>query len=344
MKRSSLLKSAKYLLASLFLVGSSRAAEEKWLRYEGGEGAGKGKHVVLIAAEQEYRSEQFMPMMARMLSTRHGFDCTVLFGVNPDGLVDPTMAVYPEKGKEAEFVPHDIPGLEMLEKADVMIFATRLLTLPDDQLRHFVNYFDSGKPFIALRTANHGFVSKLPYEIDGKPVNIGQILGGTFLSHHGNWSQDSTRGDIIPERKDHPLLIGVKDIWGLTDVYRTYKDEDGLPADCIALVNGQPLIGREPGGADNPNKKPLPVVWVKDWTTSKSAKARVLHCTMGSGKDFENPGLRRLISNGVYWGLGMEKNISAESSVDYVGPYQPLSSGFHYEKLGIKPQPVSSYR
>jgi hypothetical protein len=316
----------------------------QWLTYPGGEGPGKGKHIIFVSADQEYRSEQAFPMLAGVLSKRHGFDCTVLFGVNEEGLVDPTMPVHPEKGKEAEFKAHNIPGLEHLAKADHLILCNRLLTLPDDQLKHFVDYFDSGKPLIALRTANHGFRSPLPYEIDGKRVNIGDIVGGAFMKHHGNWQADSTRGDIVPEMKDHPILTGVKDIWGLTDVYRTYKEGEGLPEGCTALVMGQPLIGREQGGADNPEKEPLPVVWIKDWKTSGGNAARVLHCTMGSGKDFENPGLRRLIVNGSYWGLGMEDKISAEGSVEYVAEYKPLSSGFHYEKLGVVPRPPADFR
>jgi hypothetical protein len=315
-----------------------------WLTYLGGDGPGKGKHIVLVSADQEYRGEHFMPMLADILSKHHGFDCTVLFGVNGDGLVDPTAPVYPEKGKEGEFKPHNIPGTEYLAKADLVILAIRLLTLPDEQLKHFVDYFDSGKPIIALRTSNHGFIGKLPYEIDGKKIGIGEIVGGSFMNHHGNWSADSTRGDIIPEMKDHPILTGVKDIWGLTDVYRTYPEGGSLPDGCTALVMGQPLIGRVQGGKDNPEKEPLPVVWVKDWKTTTGKAARVLHCTMGSGKDFENTGLRRLVVNGAYWGLVMEDKISADRSVEYVSEYKPLSSGFNYEKLGVKPRPPADFR
>ena len=332
-------------MSSIPLLATTAMADDaKWLTYKGGDGPGKGKHVVLIAADQEYRSEQSMPMMAKILAERHGFDTTVLFGVNENGLVDPTMPVHPEKGKEAEFRPHNIPGLEKLAEADALIFKTRLLTLPDDQLQHIVKYLDSGKPIIALRTANHGFQSKLPYEIEGKPVTIREILGGAFMNHHGVWHKDSTRGDIVPEMKDHPILTGVKDIWGPSDVYRTYKEGEGLPDGCTALVYGQPLIGRKQGGADNPEKEPLPVVWIKDWTTSTGKKARVLHSTMGSAKDLENPGLRRLVINGVYWGLGMEDKITPESSVDYVGEYKPLTSGFDYENLGVKPRPVLDFK
>lgn len=332
-------------ISSIALFTHAASADEtRWLSYEGGEGPGKGKHVVLIAADQEYRSEQAMPMMAKILAEHHGFDTTVLFAVNEDGLVDPTMPVHPKKGEDDSFRSHDIPGLEKLAEADLVIFFTRLLTLPDEQQKLIVEYLDSGKPFIALRTANHGFIGHLPYKIDGEQVTFREIVGGAFMKHHGNWSRDSTRGDIVPEMEDHPVLSGVKDIWGLTDVYRTYPEGESLPEGCTALVYGQPLIGREQGGADNPEKEPLPVVWTKHWTTSEGEKARVLHSTMGSGTDLENPGLRRLVINGVYWGLEMEDKISPESSIDYVGPYEPLHNGFHYEKLGVVPRPVSYYR
>lgn len=316
---------------------------ERWLTFEGKEGPGKGRHVVLIAADQEYRSEQAMPMMARILAGHHGFDTTVLFGVNEEGLVDPTLPVYPEKGKESEFKEHNIPGLEHLAVADCVIFFHRLLTLPEDQLKPIVDYLDSGKPIIVLRTANHGFRGPIPYEIDGKPVRFEDIIGGRFLAHHGNWQRDSTRGDIVPEQKDHPVLSGVEDIWGTSDVYRTYKEGEGLPEGCTALVYGQPLIGREKGGADNPEKEPLPVVWVKNWKTRKGESARVLHSTMGSAKDLRSEGLRRLVINGAYWGMGLEDRIDPDRSVDYVGRYKSLDSGFAYDKLGVVPRKPAEY-
>ena len=49
----------------------------KWLTYKGGDGPGKGKHIILIAADQEYRSEQSLPMLAGILAKRHGFDCSL---------------------------------------------------------------------------------------------------------------------------------------------------------------------------------------------------------------------------------------------------------------------------
>ena len=338
-----------YGLLAVVAAGTAMAQSipesPQWLTYRGKSGPGTGKSVVLISAEQEYRSEQSMPMLAKILATHHGFDCTVLFGVNEKGQVDPTMPVYPKKGEEDKFKSHNIPGLQHLQRADLVIFFTRLLTLPAEQQMHIVRYIDSGKPIIGLRTANHGFRGKLPYKIGGKQVRFGDdVLGGSFRGHHGNWHRDSTRGDIVPSMKDHPLLTGVADIWGPSDVYRTYKEGGRLPDGCTALVYGQPLIGREYGGKANPKKVPLPIAWIKNWQTSGKRNARVFHSTMASAKDFESPGLRRLVVNAAYWCLGMEEKISAAGSVQIVGKYKPLASGFNYKKLGVFPQMPEAYK
>lgn len=338
------------LLSALLAFGSRALAHPvpenpQWLTYPGGDGPGKGKHIILIAADQEYRSEQAMPMMARILSAHHGFDCTVLFGVNERGEVDPTLPVYPEKGKEAEFKPHHIPGLEHLASADLVVFFTRLLTLPKPELEHIVKYVDSGRPIIALRTANHGFNVPLPYRINGKQVRWGEdVLGGTFLNHHGRWMGDSTRGILVEAQKAHPVLTGVTEIWGNSDVYRTYKEGTSLPPGCTALVWGQPLQGRQPDDPPNQELEPLPVAWVKTWQTSGGKTARVFHSTMGSASDLQSAGLRRLIINAAYWGMGMESAISTTRSVELVGDYQPLGSGFDYKGLGVVPKPVATYR
>ena len=208
-----------------------------------------------------------------------------------------------------------------------------------------VKYIDSGKPILSLRTGNHGFHGALPYKINGRQVRWGEdVLGGAFMGHHGRWHADSTRGIIVPEQKGHPILTGVSDIWGNSDVYRTYKEGAGLPEGCTALVWGQPLMGRKHDDPPNPKLEPLPVAWFKYWQTSEGKSARVFQSTMGSGHDLENAGLRRLVINAAYWAMGMESAITPDRSVDIVGTYQPLESGFNYKQLGVIPKPVSAYR
>jgi hypothetical protein len=91
---------------------------------EGKEGPGKGKHIVLISGDQEYRSEETIPQLAKILATRHGFKCTVLFTLDKDGTINPNV--------------NNVPGLEALKSADLMIVFTRFLNLPDDQMQHIV--------------------------------------------------------------------------------------------------------------------------------------------------------------------------------------------------------------
>ena len=314
-----------------------------WLTFPGGkgEGPGKGKHVVLIAAEQEYRSEQSMPMLANVLSKHHGFDCTVLFSVNDQGQVDPTLPAPFKKEDKQKF--HRIPGLEHLAKADCVIWLARFMQLREGQMKHFHNYFDSGKPLIALRTANHGFWGGTKYLKDGKQVSLREMLGGTFMGHHGGWHREATRGIIVPENKTHPILTGVQDIFGTSDVYRCHNEKSPFPDSCTALVLGQPLVDLTRDAKPNTKKKPLPVAWTKTWVGNQGRSTKIFHFTMGSAKDFENEGVRRLVVNAVYWGLGMEKAINAKSSVEPIGEYTPLKSGFNYEKLGVRPRKAAFY-
>src|SRR5688572_24735769 len=119
------------LLTLVNAAPMNAAPEDPWLTIPGGEGPGRGKKVVLIAADQEYRSEEAMPQLARILAKRHGFDCTVLFCVDPQtGTVNPNIS--------------NIPGLEKLRNADLVVFFARFLDLPNEQMAEILDYADSG--------------------------------------------------------------------------------------------------------------------------------------------------------------------------------------------------------
>ncbi len=339
---SIVLSSLMLALPFASLSGADHPVPESplWLTYSGEQGPGHGKHIVLIAADQEYRGEYSIPMLARILAKHHGFDCTVLFSLNEQNEVDPTQKIRWED-KSAR---HNIPGLEFLNKADLVIVMSRLLSLPAEQLEHIYRYLDSGKPLIGIRTANHGFID-FDYKKDGKKVDFGQdVLGGAFRNHHGRWQQDSTRGLIVAENASHPVLRGVSDIWGPSDVYRTFAEGGKLPEGCTALVDGQPLMGRNQNDAINPELCSLPVAWVKTWIGNSGKVSRVFHVTMGSAADYKNEGLRRLTINAAYWCMNMDDAIDAKSCMDIVGAYEPLESGFDYEKLKVVPQKPNFYK
>src|SRR5712692_11566011 len=181
-----------------FLIGASARADEPWIVLKGGEGPGKGKHIVLISGDEEYRSEETLPQLAKILSNHHGFKCTVLFAVDPkDGTVNPDRR-------------DNIPGLESLQTADLMVIFTRFRELPDEQMKHIVEYVESGRPIIGLRTATHAFAFKkgatyVRYGWRSKEWDGGfgrQVLGETWISHHGQHGKQSTRGIIAKGAED----------------------------------------------------------------------------------------------------------------------------------------------
>src|SRR5580698_1774947 len=133
------------ILAGLALLFAPAAMPAQGVVYQGGDGPGKGKHIVLISGDEEYRSEEGLPQLGKILAKHHGFKCTVLFAIDPkDGTINPN-------------VNNNIPGLEALKDADLMIIATRFRNLPDEQMKHIVDYVESGKPVIGMRTATHAF-------------------------------------------------------------------------------------------------------------------------------------------------------------------------------------------
>jgi hypothetical protein len=118
-----------FIMACVLGVSVMAAEDRPWLNFPGQnepcqEKPGKGKRIVLIAADQEYRSEDALPMLAKVLATHHGFDCTVLFSVNEHNEVDPTRKIR----WEDKMITHHIPGLEQLDQADLLILFSRLIT------------------------------------------------------------------------------------------------------------------------------------------------------------------------------------------------------------------------
>jgi hypothetical protein len=322
-----------YSAVSLVFVSTAMAGEP-WVVYRGGEGPGHGKNVVLISGDEEYRSEEALPQLAKILAKRHGFNCTVLFAIGKDGAIDPNRN-------------DNIPGLEALKQADLMIIATRFRNLPDDQMKQIVDYVESGRPIIGMRTATHAFnisggKKYSRYSFNSKEWDGGfgrQVLGETWISHHGNHGRESTRGIIAPGESSHPVVRGIKDgdIWGPTDVYGVTLP---LPGDSKPLVLGQVVADMTSSGKPVDGKKNdpmMPVAWVKTYTGESGKAARIFTTTMGAATDLESAGTRRMLVNAVYWTLGMEDKIPPESDVRLVGEYKPRPFGFGGAAKGVKP-------
>lgn len=332
----------------LNLLAAMALLAQPWAVYQGSGGPGQGKHVVLVSGDEEYRSEEALPQLGKILATRHGFRCTVLFAIDPkDGTVNPERV-------------DNIPGLEALRTADLMVINVRFRALPDEQMRLIDDYVQSGRPILGMRPVLAGFRfpegSTSPYKhYDYRDKNwdggfARQVLGETWIAHHGHHGVQSTRGVIAPESRTHPIVRGCEDIWGPTDVYTIRLP---LAGDARPLVFGQVLEGMKPSDkpvvgeyvrevkgkkvVSTPNQPLMPIAWTRTYTGKRGKPARVFTTTMGASVDLQSEGFRRLLVNAVYWCVGMEKKIPKRAKVDLVGDYQPTWFGFGKHRHGLKP-------
>lgn len=326
---------ATLVLLALVSLQTARADHE-WVVYDGFDGPGNGKHIVLISGDDEYRSEEALPQLGKILAKRHGFKCTVLFAVDPA-----TGEVKPDHQT-------NIPGLEALESADLVVLFTRFRNLPDEQMKYFDAYVKAGKPIVAMRTSTHAFnipddATYASYSWRSKQWDGGfgrQVLGETWISHHGRHGKQSTRGIIAEGMESHPILTGIESgsIWGPTDVYGVRLP---LPGDSKPLLLGQVLKGMSPD--DEPvdgkqNDPMMPIAWTKSYQMPGGKAGKTFTTTMGASQDLQNESLRRMLVNACYWALDMTDQIPEKANVDIVGEYRPTPFGFGSYQKGMRPE------
>ena len=321
------------LFALLATVGSALWADDRYsVTYSGSEG---GKHIVYIASDHEYRCEETLPALARIMAKHYGFKCTVIFGIDPnEGTI---MAGSSEIG-----------GLEVLKKADLMVLGMRFINMADEQMAHFVDYVDRGGPIIGLRTSTHAF--NIPknrkyysyhYRYPGEEFHMGfgrQVLGETWVTHYGGNHKQSSILAIQPENRDHPVLRGVGEM---------HTQCGGYTANPIAgstvLARGIILNGMARDASVDTSKMVMPVVWVRDYLSRSSKVARIFCTTQGASEDILSEGFRRLLVNAHFWCLGMEASIKADNTVDFVGPYHPATFSHGGYRRGVKPADLAGW-
>jgi len=308
------------------LAVAARAAD--WVTYEPKAGTANGKHIVLLSGDEEYRTEEGFPQLGKILSQRHGFKCTVLFPINPaDGTIDPNTQT-------------NIPGMAAVASADLVICGFRFRELPDADMKYFVDYLDSGKPMMVVRTATHGFsysrnkqspYAKFHWQAKGGGFG-GMTVGETWTYHHGNHGSEATRGLVDGQNQKHPIVRDVVDIFGPTDVYGVNPD---FPEDATVLVWGQTLNGMKPDDAPNLKKAIMPIVWLRDYKGETGNTSKILCSTIGAATDLESDDLRRLFVNASYFLTGLE--VPKQADAARVGEYKPTAFGFNKGKKGVKP-------
>ena len=238
--------------------------------------AGMGSHagdkrpqIVFVIAEQEYNSHATLPAFAeKHLSER--FRCTFAFA----------------KGHQGED-RHNVPGLEALYDADLLVLSMRRRALPVVQMDHLERYIRSGKPIVAVR------VSIVPFQVNRAPP--GHVIWPAFDRevlgcHYQGYAAESRRNGcdvwVLPEAADHPILEGVEPTRFHSPCW-LYKQRP-LAAAVTPL-----LIGR--WSEDGPTE---PAAW-----TNTYQGARVFYTTLGHPDDFKIPQFNRMMVNAIGWAL-----------------------------------------
>ncbi|MDB4491463.1 ThuA domain-containing protein, partial [bacterium] len=304
------------------------------LVYQGDHGSGKGKHIVFLSGDHEYRSEETLPALARLLAKHHGFKCTVLFNID---------------AKSGEIVPgnSNSPGMEALDSADLAVVFLRFQNFPAEQMKHVEAYLNRGGPVIGLRTATHAFkippdgeFKKYSWDYKGDDYLSGfghQVLGQSWVGHYGKNHRQSTRIDIVENKASHPILRGVKDVWVQSGGYV------GKPTDGEILTMAQPLNGMKPDSPADPEKKPMPSEWTRSYKSASGKEGRVFTSLYGASEDLLNEGYRRLLVNASLWAVGKEEAINSDLNVSFVGPYKPNTFGGKRYARGIKPSVYAGF-
>ena len=349
------------LLVSLFASCSTTqeppvpSGPPQWVSYEAVDGNDNGKHIVLVSGDEEYRSEEALPQLAKILSTRHGFNTTVLFAQDPEnpGVINPNYQ-------------DNIPGLHTLADADLMVLFTRFRALPDAQMSHINEFLLAGKPLVAIRTATHAFEFddttnvwnkwSNSFRDENSPWHDGfgrLVLGERWHTHHGHHKHQSTSGLIAPDAENHPIRRGIedRDIWGPTDVYgiRLPMDEGVTPIILGQVINragefddSDRFFGMRPTDNEiadinpasnsgyNPNDPLMPIAWTKPYQLPEGSEGTAFTSTIGSSTDMESEGVRRLLVNAVYYLLDLD--VPAKADVQIVGSYSTTPYNFHTDE------------
>ncbi|MDC6389871.1 ThuA domain-containing protein [Maribacter sp. PR1] len=317
------------LIATIILFTSCK--EEKKPTVDTIEKTERRPHIVFVTGDEEYRSEESMPMLASIAKRELNAKVTVCYALDSLGIIDPNR------------IDH-ISNLEALENADLMVIFTRFRQLPKKERDYIANYVESGKPIVGFRTATHAFNYEDPslaYWNNEWPT---KVFGQQWITHHGHFDDGKFPVTQITKIDSSSVILnGFKPFEAYSWLYHVDGGDWKLYGDSKPILQGHSLKSQHQMDG-NLDKFPLtnPVAWTKSYTAESGGKSRVFFTTLGHPYDFKIPEVRKIAMNGIFWALGKEKGIPDNGvNVELNTPYEPNNSGFGEKyKRNRKPQPI----
>jgi type 1 glutamine amidotransferase len=285
-------------------------------------------YIVFVTGDEEYRSEESMPMLAKLAERELNARVNVCYALDSLGFVDPNNN-------------QNIEGLEALKDADLMVLFTRWRALPDDQLQQILDFAESGKPMVGFRTSTHAFL----YKNDSTKAQYNdewsiKVFGQKWITHHGHFKDGHnplTDVSVVADKANHPILTGFEPFKAYSWLYHVEGSGYSLYGDSDPLLRGKSLRSNYAESKEFPLTNP--VAWTKSYTGDSGNKARVFFTTLGHPFDFQETSMRRLALNGIAWALGEEAKIPAAGFDVSVEGYDPNNSGFGQKfKAELRPR------
>ncbi len=282
----------------------------------------KGPKIVFVTGDDEYRSEESMPMLAAILERELGAETVVGYALDSAGFINPTNLYH-------------ISRLDELADADLMVLFTRFRQLPAAQAKMITDYAESGRPMVGFRTTTHAF--KYVEEKDSAMMGLNdewptEVFGQQWIIHHGHFDDGHgklTNVTVQPGQENSPILRGIAPFEAYSWLYHVAGGGDGLSGDSAPLLTGHSLRSMiEAKGMTDRYPMDQPVAWTKTYTGTSGTPARVFFTTLGHPYDFREESMRKLALNGIYWALGREVDIPEDGvDAEVVGTYTPNNSG-----------------
>lgn len=231
-------------------------------------------HIVFVVAEQEYDTGKTLPAFARQ-HLDSDFRCTFCFAKGDVGADR-----------------NDVPGLNALYDADLLVLSMRRRALPVTQMDHLERYIRSGKPLVGIRT------SVVPFQVV-EPIPTGHVSWRDFdrevlkCHYQGYDSRSRKTGcdvEVARDAASHPAVrrMASTKFHSASWLYRMEPE----PAAITVLMTGR-------WSNDQPA---YPVAW-----TATYHGGRVFFTTLGHPKDFDNEAFNELLFGGIRWALGLSE-------------------------------------
>lgn len=254
--------------------------------------------VVFVTGDHEYGGEETLPLIAAELEKNYGLNTKVL------------------KSSPNQNAEKNIPGLEILAKADLVVFFLRWRQLPVEQLEFIDKYLKSGKPVMGFRTSTHAFNFPKGDKFEkwnafGEfALNSPPGWGKAGHTHYGHKS--TTDVSVIAAAKKHPILRGINPNFHVSSwLYRVLPDYPTKGSEWLLM-----------GKSVNPDKEATenPVAW----TGTNSFGAKVFMTTLGHPEDFQEEDFQRLIINAIHWELSKKVPTKWKGKIEINVPYRGI--------------------